>query len=292
LPRGLETALAVYGAANLVLIVVNLAPFVRLDGYLALMSATDISNLRAKAIADARAAAARRFLGAPARPYRLRRHRLAVAYGTACALFPVVLVGLALGRVNALLLSFGGAGALAWLGLLAALAAVLGARAVSGIRILARKISGHEIGRVRTVVSTLAIVGAATALLFAVPVRLSEPAAFDLTRPGGPVLLVEPSLAGTVHNGAPVTLRRPGLFRSMGIGAARVLPGARTRVSATIDGPISGLGSTGPQIAFPISVHASATVASGAADVSLGRGSIATWAARRYLSPALRLLGV
>jgi putative peptide zinc metalloprotease protein len=293
LPRAVDTALAIYGVANALLGALNLVPLVRLDGYLALMSALDVSNLRAKAIAEAGNATRRALLGAPARPPTLSCRRLAVAYGAACAVFPLVLVGFALLRAEAVFLSLGAAGAVAWLGVLTGLAVAVTKRAVSGARALARRVSDGEIDAWRAVIVPLALVGAIGTLLLAVSVRSSERGAFSVAASRGPVVLVDPSLAHALRVGARVTLRRPGLLRSPVLGHARVLPGPRVRLTGVaVPGAIATLAATASQAAAPIAVDGRVSVARGEADVAGGRSSLVDWARRAYLAPAFALIGL
>ncbi|MCE0539279.1 hypothetical protein LWF15_27650 [Kineosporia rhizophila] len=71
--------------------ILNLIPFVKFDGYLALMSHLDIPNLREKAMGDARQFGAWVLFGARRDP-ELPQYRWAVAYGFACIGFPFVIV--------------------------------------------------------------------------------------------------------------------------------------------------------------------------------------------------------
>ena len=137
LPPAIVTALLLYGAANALLAAVNLLPLVRLDGYLMLMSALDVSNLRAKAIADARAVTGRVVLGLPPREPLLRRRGPAIAFGVACAIAPLAIGLYGLTRVHTLLVPFGAFGAFAWLLGLGLLAVALVRRGTRALRAFA-----------------------------------------------------------------------------------------------------------------------------------------------------------
>ena len=71
--------------------ILNLIPFVKFDGYLALMSHLDVPNLREKAMTDARQFGAWVLFGARREP-ELPQYRWAVAFGFACIVFPFVIV--------------------------------------------------------------------------------------------------------------------------------------------------------------------------------------------------------
>jgi putative peptide zinc metalloprotease protein len=74
--------------------VLNIVPFVKFDGYLALMARVDIPHLRAKAMHDWRDLVVSTLVGAPRHP-QLPSLRWAPAFGFACCVTPVLLVGLA-----------------------------------------------------------------------------------------------------------------------------------------------------------------------------------------------------
>ena len=103
----LLTSASLYLAA-----VINLVPFVKLDGYLALMAWLDIPNLRSRACDDARD-----FLASVTFGSRRRRQlpsvRWAVPYGLCCLLFPIYLVAVvAFGMWSRLLSGTGYVGAM------------------------------------------------------------------------------------------------------------------------------------------------------------------------------------
>ncbi len=105
-------ALLIFSVSTLVTATMNLIPFVKLDGYIALMSSADIPFLRERALVDARRALARLLFGG-----RYERElpdvSWSVPFGLASMAFPLVLVGTALQVWLPLMLSFGTIGALA-----------------------------------------------------------------------------------------------------------------------------------------------------------------------------------
>lgn len=83
-------------------VLVNLVPFVRFDGYIALMSALDEPNLRSRAMHDAAEWLARVLFGAVRSAPRLDR-RWSVAFGVASLVTPIVLVVFAVSRISSAL---------------------------------------------------------------------------------------------------------------------------------------------------------------------------------------------
>lgn len=113
-------------ALNLSLVVVNLNPFGRFDGYWALVAALDSPNLWLRARAGFRDKARQLMLGA--RPVGDPGLGLA-GYGLACTLVPSALIVVALAEWNLFLGGLGRIGALVWLCGLAGLAAWVARRA-------------------------------------------------------------------------------------------------------------------------------------------------------------------
>lgn len=96
--------------------VLNLLPFIRLDGYIALMAWVNIPNLRDKSMADCRAVMNWTVFGGP-RPTRRLDDGWAV-FGAFCLLYPWVLVVNLLVIAHGSLMAYGAPGAMSWLSLL------------------------------------------------------------------------------------------------------------------------------------------------------------------------------
>jgi putative peptide zinc metalloprotease protein len=89
LPTNVRHFAVLFGVANVVLGVLNLFPFIKMDGYWMLASALDKPNLRAHAIEDTRAWAEHVFLR---RPRTTRRGVASVMFGLGCiAAVPLIL---------------------------------------------------------------------------------------------------------------------------------------------------------------------------------------------------------
>lgn len=89
-PPGPSAALLLFAVSSFMAAAANAVPFVKLDGYIALMNHVGVNYLRDKAIEDARAASAHRLLGAPAVPRQVDRS-WSVPFGVACVVFPIVI---------------------------------------------------------------------------------------------------------------------------------------------------------------------------------------------------------
>jgi putative peptide zinc metalloprotease protein len=108
---GLAAFARVFGAANVAMALLNLFPFIKLDGYWMLASALDRPNLRQDAIRDADAILRRVVFRRDATP---RRGARSVVYGVGCAAAPIVLVALAFDRMWVLAGHLGPAGRVLW----------------------------------------------------------------------------------------------------------------------------------------------------------------------------------
>lgn len=100
----LRALLGSYGALSIIYGVVNLVPFVKLDGYIAMAGWLEWPNLRADAI-TAYSNVWRRMLGAPAIGLK-RTTGWLPWFGLGCVIFPVVLVAVLVSTVISTLLSY------------------------------------------------------------------------------------------------------------------------------------------------------------------------------------------
>lgn len=198
--------LLILALASWSIVAVNLVPFVRFDGYLALMSALDIPNLRSSAIGDIRDAAAHYLLGAPVRPRRLSQ-RWALPFGALSVATPIVLIVWALDRIVRVLAAGGVVGAFA---MLAVQALVAGGLVVAIVRSTRRLLAdGARPARLAAIGASAATIVAVLGL--AIPVQTSMTLGF--VADGDSVLLVtvgddEPALVP----GAPLTLSTRGVL--------------------------------------------------------------------------------
>ncbi|MDX8049920.1 daptide biosynthesis intramembrane metalloprotease [Lentzea sp. BCCO 10_0798] len=246
---------------------VNLLPFVKLDGYLALMAHLDIPRLRDRAISDARG-----WLASGRRHQRDLPQRWAVSFGLVCLVFPVLVLALALSRWTHLLLGAGRAGGALVLLIVAALA-------YSVVR-----------GLVRTTwtarLALLAVAGGAVvaALLSFVPVRNDVQGGY--VSDGTSVRLALPTGAADVQSGAQVVLRRNGLVFGTDIGTATV--DGRPNVGEVPLGAFMPFRSGTPTEALVVPLRGEAPSGVGAAYVVGEDVPFGAWLADNYLLPAWR----
>ncbi|MFE0019864.1 daptide biosynthesis intramembrane metalloprotease [Amycolatopsis sp. NPDC059021] len=192
---------------------VNLAPWIKLDGYLALMAYLDIPRLREKAMADARGWLVRVLFGVRY-DRALPDRRWAVPFGLLCLVFPAVVLTLVIGRWSPLLLGLGVVGAAAKLLLTGFLLYWLGRKAFIALRDAKR----GGAGRCRLAMASLVVSGMVALPLGLIEVRDDTRAGY-VVDPSG-VHLVLPPLT-TVRPGESVLLQRKGIFLTTDLGTAR-----------------------------------------------------------------------
>ncbi|MFI6740625.1 daptide biosynthesis intramembrane metalloprotease [Nonomuraea sp. NPDC050451] len=263
--------------------VLNLLPFVKLDGYLALMSHLDISDLRKRAMIDARRFVSKLLFGG-AYPVELPGPRWAVPYGIACLVFPIYLVGgLALSLWGDLLRGLGPVGSLAVM----AVVLLLVARLAYGFlaRVHEARVAGASVVRIGAVTAGLAM--GVTALLTLVHVPYEISGGYHYRQ--GRVELVVPGGHEEIRRGAAVRLLRNGVVLREQVGSAVVASGTAASASAPIsvllpvrterDLPVS-------VSAYPLAVREAPAEPSGAARVEAGSPPLGEWLVATYLSGA------
>lgn len=228
-----------------VIVLINLIPFVRFDGYIALMSALDEPNLRLRTIRDGASFLTRALFGGP-RATKSVSAWWSVPFGLASLLAPVVLVSYAVTRTAQALAGGGPA-----LGLLVVLleAVVI----LVGLAILLR-----ALGRVlRSGVSRLRFLAVVTALVAGVAIAgslLPVPvtAAFGFVSDGDRVLLVRTvdDAEARVRDGVPVVLMSRGILASevLGEGEAHSLRPQATTVPLEALFPATAAGVSVPAV--------------------------------------------
>ena len=234
-PGQLGTGLMLTAVASVGIGVLNLVPFVKLDGYLALMSQLDLPGLRDSCLDDARAVLVRAILGGRRPEPRLPRRWWAIPFGLACMVCPVVLVVLALERYVSLLLQLGRGGAALWLGVLAVVAVLAADR---GRRLLLRaRAQGARPARMGAGIGGIALV--ATAALLA-PVAPTARAGWEAA--GSRVWIADPvSWGQQLPAGSQVQLETQGALVQPAAGSAVVgerAPDGSVRVGAIT--PVEG----------------------------------------------------
>jgi putative peptide zinc metalloprotease protein len=282
-PRDLLLLLAV---SNYVAGVFNAVPFVKLDGYLALMSHLDRSHLRERSMVDARRLTARLLFGG-----RYERALPEVSwapwFGLVCMIFPVYVVGMAFTIWRPVLEDLGMVGAT----VVALVLTYVLLRLYSGAARLiveARK-AGARAWRIALVSATA--LAALTAISTGVSLPYTVTGGFVIDQ--GQVLLVTTGAAdqAAIRTGAEVTLERSGIVFHDRLGRATVAAADPTDVSAPLSvfAPVKGLdGLRVPASGIGLETNDLPADTTGLAVVHAGRRSLGTWLYLRYLAPFWR----
>lgn len=269
---GMREFLALYGFACLVAVVANLLPFIKLDGYLALVAITDRPYLRGSAMAAARRSLVRRLYGADTEPGAPRVSAAMAIFGAACILFPVGMFAWAAIRLQPAFVGMGSWMTGIYLLLVIAFGAVTTRRLVRTVAASLRH--GAHVGRV-ILVSGAVLAAVSGALLIPVPAT----AHLGFVASEGQVLLVSAtaSTLEALQPGEPVRLLSNGIVLRPEIGTAEVSgePEDPMRVDAPVSAlaPVSSPNATSEAWGVPLAVSESfgALPAAGAAEVGFER---------------------
>ena len=285
----LRAATLVLGVLCYVGTLFNLLPFVKFDGYLALMSGLDVPYLRRKALADWRSTLARVLFGG--RDYRRELPEMpwAPVYGLACAIAPMLLVGLVSWNIATSLATWGFVGAVIRLALAAALIGLL-ARSAWQVVGLARR--AHASWR-RVVAGSLVAAAAVSALLM-LPVSDHVGGGYWM-RPDGRVVLTvgAPADARRIEPGQHVVLQRQGLALRTPVGEATVAgtdrPGS-VPLQSVIGFVRTGVRTSAHTFALDGVQWTGRPAAAGTASVRLGTVTLGGWLGRQLFTSPLRTL--
>ncbi|MEW2007465.1 daptide biosynthesis intramembrane metalloprotease [Microbacterium sp. NPDC079208] len=264
-----------------VVVLVNLIPFVRFDGYIALMSVLDEPNLRGRTVRDGAGFLARVLFGGPRQPRALERW-WSVPFGLCCLIAPVVMVLFAVVR-TAQLLAGGGPGASLVVLALESVVVVVGVALLVRALIRVRR-SGVSRTRLVAVTAALAVGTVAAGILIPVPTAATLGYWVDDDRV---VLVRGGSDAGAdIPDGARVILSTRGILANedRGEGRTAVQPAAEAEVPIEALYPVRVPGVTVAATAVAeveVTGDRSALPAAGQARVELGTTPLwhALWAA-------------
>ncbi|MEV0623734.1 daptide biosynthesis intramembrane metalloprotease [Nonomuraea sp. NPDC050404] len=279
LPTGAQ-GLLIFSVVTYTSGLLNLLPFVKLDGYLALMSHLDISDLRKRAMIDARRFFTRLLFGGTY-PVELPGLRWAVPYGLACLVFPVYLVGvLALSLWGELLRGLGVIGTLA----ISVIVLLLLGRVSVGflLRVQEARTAGASPWRIGAVIAVLA--GGLTALLMTVQVPYVVSGGYHYRQ--GQLELVVPGGDAAIRPGAQVRLLRNGVVLREQVGSAVVASGTPSDTTAPVSVllPIRTEGDLPMTVsAYPLTVRETPVERGGAARVEAGARPLGEWLVATYL---------
>ncbi|MGH8885533.1 MAG: daptide biosynthesis intramembrane metalloprotease [Egibacteraceae bacterium] len=275
LPVGADVAAWLWALAllNVGLCVVNLVPFVQLDGYWVLVALTDVHNLRSRALGSLRAAVLRVVAGVAQPEAAPPRHPvLTMMFGLGCALFPPVLILTVLLDLQHALLRLGRVGAAAWL-LLAGSVAVVSCKGL--MRIVGSARCWPSAARWRAGVVGGVLVLVVGGVLAAVRIPLTVQGRFEVSD-AGEVIAVLPAQAHA-HLGPGDRIQLRGHSAAEGMLAREVQSDARElRYRVVLDG--GGASQVLPSAAGLLSARA-------------GEAALPAWFLAVYLQPALSVLG-
>jgi putative peptide zinc metalloprotease protein len=266
--------------------VFNLLPFVKLDGYLALMSHLDISHLRDRSMADARRVVARILFGGR---YERALPQLSWArwYGAVCLVFPLYIIGTAFTLWQSMLSGLGIVGVT-----IASLAlCFMLYRVYVGANRLIREALAAGARRWRVVVASCLLIGGAWAVLQFATVAYTVSGGF--VRDGDQITFVV--LGNTdrdaIKPGATVTLRQGGVLFHSDVGTAVVQSTSEQTilVPPSVLTPVAGLDSLRvPAVGIALTCPNPPQTSTGTAEVAAGRRSLGEWLYLRYLAPFWR----
>ncbi|MFD6528730.1 daptide biosynthesis intramembrane metalloprotease [Streptomyces sp. NPDC060184] len=264
----------------------NAVPFIKLDGYLALMSHLDVSHLRDRSMADARRWAAKVLFGGR---YEKTLPELGWAplFGLACMVFPLYVLGTAFTLWRSMLENMGLVGAVV---VSLALLALLTRCCTGALRLGAEALAAGA-ARWRIAVVSLAALAAVAAV--AVGVTLPYTVTGGFVNEHGRVVFVATGAADldAVAPGAKVRLLGSGIVLHEELGAAEVESTRPTDVSApfSVFAPVTGLDAMAlPATGIPLRADAPPSRSTGLAEIDAGRRSLGAWLYLRYLAPFWR----
>lgn len=265
---------------------VNVIPFVKFDGYLALMSHLDISDLRSHAMADARAFLVRALFGVRGER-ALPGRRWVVPYGLGCLLFPLFLVGFVGLRLwSEIFARMGYVGAMINLSLVLLIVCGIGKELV---RLHRAALDGG--GRTTRLLGVDLVLAAITlAVLTQVQVARTVPAGYTVDGDTARLYVTTSSDADRIRPGQPVELRDNGILRRPQTGAATVgdVPSEHAKISMTTFTPLDlDLDLTTGVVSFRLDVADRPAHDSGVARVEVGERSVGGWLYDSYVAPVL-----
>ncbi|MCJ1678470.1 hypothetical protein MTF65_14150 [Streptomyces sp. APSN-46.1] len=285
-PSDLRDAVLVFAIATYTSGIVNLLPFVKLDGYIALMSHLDVPHLRDRAMTDARRFLAKILFGGrytrelPGRPW-------AVAFGLACMAFPLYVIAGALTLWSDLLQRLGAIGTSTVLMAVCYLVYRLG---LGFTRLVTEgRTAGAPLWR--TAAAAVLLTAAAGAALAFVKLPYTVAAGY-LAQDRGRVELVLPSTAdlSAVREGATVRLYRAGVMTREQTGTATVAALTRTETTAPLSAflPVAATPLELPVVGYPLTIGQVPADRAGAAQLDLGSLPLGEWLYTKYVTPLWR----
>lgn len=280
---GVQNGVLVFAVVSYVAGILNFLPFVKLDGYIALMSHLDRPFLRDRAMADARRWFARTLFGGHyereiPRPW-------SVPFGLACMGFPVYLIVTALALWADLFQRSG----LFGFGLMALAIMYLLYLLFRGVRGLAREVRTSGASHLRVIAAMALFTGACAAVLFT-PVSHSLSGAY-VTHDGQVHLVFLPGTdTSSVESGQDVELVSGGLVLQPRTGSATIDTTATEEVQAPLSAFLPVIFSEDPELpaqGYPLTLTDAPEQSVGATRVEVGHIPLWEYAHLNYVSPFL-----
>lgn len=216
-PTSVQYGLLVVAAGNMFASLLNLIPFVKLDGYIALMSRVDIPHFRQRSMVEGRRLLARWLFGGRYEQ-QTEGPRWMPYFGVACMVFPIVLIAVALSTWVDLLARGGIVGAAALLVGAGCLAYYL----IRGaIRVLQEGIRARA-NVFRMAATSLGVVAAVVFALHAITLPYTVSGGYLRTDEGTFLMLPPNQSYVDIHAGAELTLGRGGVLLQRQSGTAVV----------------------------------------------------------------------
>lgn len=283
-PADARDGLLVLAIATFIACLLNTLPFVKLDGYIALMSWLDVPHLRDKAISDARGALSAVLFGVRL-PRALPQYRWAAIFGFACLIMPVLLVVNALVVWSDTLIGLGVVGSLI-MGVIIAIAATGLARELGRTVRDARRAGA---GLLRIAGITGMATAAVVASLVVVPVPDLVVGGYRVDRRGGAELVLPTSAnISDVTAGIPVRLEHAGLVVSTTVGVDAVGAGRPIETQGSLASflPVrdDDMSIPVPVVVLPL-VSGATPLDRGRATVELGDVPLWRWITGRVIGP-------
>ncbi|MFF1538831.1 daptide biosynthesis intramembrane metalloprotease [Microbacterium sp. NPDC058269] len=273
-PQVIRQTLLLLALSCAAIVVVNLIPFVRFDGYIALMSALDEPNLRGRAIDDGASFLARLLFGGQ-RTSRLLDRWWSVPFGLASLVAPAALVLFAVGRTARAL---AGGGPVLGLLVVALEAVVVLVGVVLLVRAL-RRVLRSGVSRLRFAAVGTALVASIAIVGLVIPVPSTS--TFGFSTHGGQVVLLQAGedAEGEIPYGAPVVLMSNGILANETVGAGTTRPEPPRPTTAPLDAlfPVQADGVSVPAVivaGVDVSEESGRLPSTGQARVEIGVGNL------------------
>lgn len=275
-------ALMLFALVNAVAAVVNFVPFVKLDGYIALMSYLNRPNLRDTALASLRLGFVALLTG---KPYRINGPRWLPWFGVGCVLTPIVLVVRGLGQWLDALMSLGTFGTMlsaCLFGMLLLVLCKLVARLVKSFRG-----DGNRPRPLRFLAFLVVVAGlVAGGTQLSIPV--SQIASYEVGEDGKAYVRVPTGAElQPVREGDRVELQQAGLVLRTTLGTGTVESDEAREVDIPLAGllPFEAEGLLLPGKAYPVQLDSSVRPGRGSAQLHSQSLSLPRWAYERLVLP-------